>query len=75
MDELSGLTTGKLGYVRPDSAHAIRGTAELALKMARGSVQVDEPVLVLSLEQLMRTSTNVGKVCEDVVKATVARLG
>jgi hypothetical protein len=29
--ELSGQTTGSLGYDRPDSAYAIGGTAELAL--------------------------------------------
>ncbi len=32
MDELSGRTTGRLGYVRPRSACAIGGTAELALR-------------------------------------------
>ncbi len=32
IDELSGRTTGRLGYIRPDKAHAIRGTAELALR-------------------------------------------
>ena len=32
MDELSGRTTGRLGYDRPDSAYAIGGTAELALR-------------------------------------------
>jgi len=32
IDELSGRTTGRLGYVRPNSAYAIGGTAELALQ-------------------------------------------
>ncbi len=32
IDELSGRTTGRLGDIRPDTAHAIRGTAELALR-------------------------------------------
>ena len=32
IDELSGRTTGLLGYIRPDLAHAIGGTAELALR-------------------------------------------
>ncbi len=32
IDKLSGRTTGRLGYDRPDSAYAIRGTAELALR-------------------------------------------
>ena len=32
MDELSGHTTGRIGYDRPDSAYAIGGTAELALR-------------------------------------------
>ena len=32
IDELSGRTTGRLGYDRPDSAYAIGGTAELALR-------------------------------------------
>ncbi len=30
--ELLGRTAGRLGYIRPDSAHAIGGTAELALR-------------------------------------------
>ena len=32
IDELSGRTTGRLGYIRPTTAHAIGGTAELALR-------------------------------------------
>ena len=32
IDELSGHTTGRLGYDWPDSAYAIGGTAELALR-------------------------------------------
>jgi hypothetical protein len=32
VDELSGRTTGRLGHDRPDSAYAIGGTAELALR-------------------------------------------
>jgi hypothetical protein len=32
IDGLSERTTGRLGYVRPHSAHAIGGTAELALR-------------------------------------------
>ncbi len=32
IDELSGRTTGRLGYVRPNSAYVIGGTAELALR-------------------------------------------
>ncbi len=32
IDELSGRTTGRLRYDRPDSAYAIGGTAELALR-------------------------------------------
>ncbi len=32
IDELSGRTTGRLGDIRPDTAHAIGGTAELALR-------------------------------------------
>jgi len=32
IDELSGHTTGRLGYIRPTTAHAIGGTAELALR-------------------------------------------
>ncbi len=31
-DELSGRTMGRLGYDKPDSAYAIGGTAELALR-------------------------------------------
>jgi hypothetical protein len=31
IDELSGRTTGRLGHIRPDTAHALGGTAELAL--------------------------------------------
>ncbi len=31
VDKLYGRTTGRLRYVRPDSAYAIEGTAELAL--------------------------------------------
>ena len=27
IDELSGRTTGRLRYIRPDTAHAIQGTA------------------------------------------------
>ncbi len=30
IDELSGHTTGRLGYDRPDPAYAVGGTAELA---------------------------------------------
>ncbi len=33
IDERSGLTTGRLGDIRQDTAHAIGGTAELALKL------------------------------------------
>ena len=32
IDELPGRTTGRLGYIRPTTAHAIGGTAELALR-------------------------------------------
>jgi len=32
IEELSGHTTGRLGYDRQDSAYAIGGTAELALR-------------------------------------------
>jgi hypothetical protein len=32
IDKLSGRTTGRLGYDRPDSAYAIGGMAELALR-------------------------------------------
>ncbi len=32
IDELSGRTTGRLGDIRPDTANAIGGTAELALR-------------------------------------------
>ena len=32
IDELSGRTTGRLGCIRPATAHAIGGTAELALR-------------------------------------------
>jgi hypothetical protein len=32
MDELSICTTGLRGHIRPDTAHAIGGTAELALR-------------------------------------------
>jgi hypothetical protein len=36
-DELSGRTTGRLGHGRPDSAYAIGGTAELALRYSNQS--------------------------------------
>jgi hypothetical protein len=32
LDELSGRTTGRLGYVRPNSAYVIGGAAELAVR-------------------------------------------
>jgi hypothetical protein len=32
VDELSGRTTGRPGYIGPDTAHAMGGTAELALR-------------------------------------------
>jgi hypothetical protein len=32
IDELSGRTTGRLGDIRPDTCHAIGGTAKLALR-------------------------------------------
>ncbi len=42
-DELSGCTMGRLGYIRPDTAYAIGGTAELALRYSIISASTTEP--------------------------------
>ncbi len=43
IDELSGLTAGRLGYIRQDKAHAVWGTAELALRYSASQHSLQDP--------------------------------
>ncbi len=44
IEELSGRTTGRLGYIRPATAHFIGGTAELALRYSIISASTAGPI-------------------------------
>ncbi len=43
-DKLSGLDTGRLGYIRPATAHAIGGMAEQALRYSIISASTAGPI-------------------------------